>query len=139
MSSLAWTRTPTSRWSRHWSQLPWSTASVLATHLGLAIDERRQQMGRIVEMLQGAGTEILILMGDFNEWLPWGRPLRRVASLFDAPAFPAPPTFPSRRPFLALDRIWVRSPRHLRALEVFREDPARMASDHLPLVADLDL
>jgi endonuclease/exonuclease/phosphatase family metal-dependent hydrolase len=118
--------------------LPWGPVSVMTTHLGLAIDERRGQMDRIVNHLERTETETLILMGDFNEWLPWGRPLRRVATVFDAPAFPAPATFPSRRPFLALDRIWVRSDHPLKSLRAFKEGSAPMASDHLPLVADLD-
>lgn len=119
--------------------LPRGTASVLATHLGLAVDERRSQTERIVTMLERTDAETLILMGDFNEWLPWSRSLRRVAAVFDAPGFAAPATYPSRRPFLALDRIWVRSARRLKTLGVFKAPPARMASDHLPLVADLDL
>ena len=119
--------------------LPWGTAAVLTTHLGLSIDERRRQMDWIVTMLKQTDTGTLILMGDFNEWLPWGRPLRRVATVCDAPDFPAPATFPSRRPFLALDRIWVRSDRPLASLRVFKEYPAPTASDHLPLVADLDI
>lgn len=120
-------------------ELPWGPVSVLTTHLGLSIEERRRQMDWIVTMLKQTGSETLIVMGDFNEWLPWGRPLRRVATVCDAPDFPAPATFPSRRPFLALDRIWVRSDRPLTSLRVFKESPAPMASDHLPLVADLDL
>jgi endonuclease/exonuclease/phosphatase family metal-dependent hydrolase len=116
-----------------------TTVAALATHLGLGIEERRRQMNRILAMLRLVKADVVILMGDFNEWLPWARPLRRAALHFDAPVIPAPATFPSRRPLLALDRIWVRAPRPLTDLRVFAEAPARQASDHLPLVADIEL
>ena len=49
------------------------------------------------------------LTGDLNEWFVWGRPLRWLVSHFEP--VPAPPTFPSRLPVFALDRLWI-SPRH---------------------------
>jgi endonuclease/exonuclease/phosphatase family metal-dependent hydrolase len=50
-------------------------------------------------------------------------------------AVPAPTTFPSRYPVFALDRIWI-SPRHrLVEVEVYSAPLARLASDHLPLIA----
>lgn len=113
--------------------------SVLATHLGLAIEERHRQMGRIARMLKRTTADVVILMGDFNEWLPWARPLRRLHGIFAPLAANALATFPSRHPFLALDRIWVRPTRPLKSLKVYKGIPARMASDHLPLVADLEL
>lgn len=113
--------------------------AVLTTHLGLGAGERRRQMDRILANCRRIEADAVVLMGDFNEWFPWSRPLRRAARYFDAPAISAPATFPSRRPVLALDRIWVRSSRPLKALWAFQDAPARMASDHLPLVAELDL
>ena len=74
-----------------------------------------------------------VLMGDFNEWLLWGRPLRRLRRVF--PPLPAPATFPARRPIFSLDRIWLSTGREGLALEVPRTRAAREASDHLPLVA----
>jgi endonuclease/exonuclease/phosphatase family metal-dependent hydrolase len=112
---------------------------VLATHLGLGIGERRHQMDRILAMCRRIEADTVILMGDFNEWLPWSRALRRMAPHFDTPSIPAPATFPSRRPVLALDRIWIRSDRPLKGIWAFQDEPARQASDHLPLVAELDL
>ena len=74
-------------------------------------------------------------MGDLNEWFLWGRPLRWLHRHFENT--PAPATFPSRLPVLALDRIWVK-PRHLlRQLTVHTSRLARRASDHLPLVAEI--
>jgi endonuclease/exonuclease/phosphatase family metal-dependent hydrolase len=113
------------------------TVSVLTTHLGLSMEERRRQMDRIAAVIEGTTADVTILMGDFNEWLPWGRPLRRLNGIFVPLGAYALATFPSRRPFLALDRIWVRPARFLKPLKVYMAPPARMASDHLPLVADL--
>jgi endonuclease/exonuclease/phosphatase family metal-dependent hydrolase len=114
-----------------------TSVSVLATHLGLSIEERRRQMARIALLLEKPASEVTVLLGDFNEWRPWGRSLRDLKRRFDPAA--APPTFPSRGPLLALDRIWVRPVHRLKSLQVFKGAQARAASDHLPLVADLDL
>lgn len=117
--------------------IPPRTLSILATHLGLASDERRCQMDRLTTHIETASADVVIMMGDFNEWFPWGRSLRRLKRIF-APLF-APATFPSRRPVVALDRIWVRPAQALTALKVYAEARARAASDHLPLIADLAL
>jgi len=113
------------------------SVAVLATHLGLSIEERRRQMARIGRLLENPAAEVTVLLGDFNEWRPWGRSLRVLKRRF-APAATLP-TFPSRRPLLALDRIWVRPVHRLQSLRVFKGAQARMASDHLPLVADIEL
>jgi endonuclease/exonuclease/phosphatase family metal-dependent hydrolase len=52
---------------------------------------------------------------------------------------PAPATFPSNRPLLALDRIWVQPANHLVSLHTIQHSAAAIASDHLPLVADLSI
>lgn len=108
---------------------------VVATHLGLKPAERREQIRRL---LQAFDTDLapVILMGDVNEWFVWGRALRWLVSHFEAA--PAPRTFPARWPMFSLDRIWI-SPRHrLLHVKVHRSRLARMASDHLPLIAHID-
>jgi endonuclease/exonuclease/phosphatase family metal-dependent hydrolase len=75
-------------------------------------------------------------MGDINEWFLWGRPLRWLHVEFQET--PAPATFPAYRPVLALDRLWVRPRTALRRLAVHATPLARVASDHLPLVAALE-
>jgi endonuclease/exonuclease/phosphatase family metal-dependent hydrolase len=107
---------------------------VIATHLGLRPAERRHQ---IRLLLQAFDTDRMpvILTGDLNEWFVWGRPLRWLVSHFEP--VPAPPTFPSRLPVFALDRLWI-SPRHrLVRVTVHATPLARLASDHLPLVAHI--
>lgn len=113
------------------------TVLVAATHLGLSSGERRRQMKRIAARLEAASADVVILMGDFNEWLRRGGALRHLQRLFDP--LPAPATFPSRYPLLALDRIWVRPAGRLTGVKAFRGASAPMASDHLPLTAQIDL
>jgi endonuclease/exonuclease/phosphatase family metal-dependent hydrolase len=108
---------------------------VVATHLGLRFAERRDQIRRL---LQSFDTEEMpvILLGDINEWFVWGRSLRALVSHFQA--VPAPHTFPSRRPLFALDRIWIRPRHRLVHVHVHATPLARLASDHLPLIAHID-
>jgi endonuclease/exonuclease/phosphatase family metal-dependent hydrolase len=72
-------------------------------------------------------------MGDFNEWLPWGRPLRWLHAYFGK--VPTPASFPSQLPLFALDRIWVHPAEALVSTTPHRTTLARRASDHLPVVA----
>jgi endonuclease/exonuclease/phosphatase family metal-dependent hydrolase len=111
---------------------------VMATHLGLSPRERRYQIRRIADLLEATAAEAVILMGDFNEWRPGGAVLRWLHPYFGVPPR-TPRTFPSRRPLLPLDRIWVRPTAVLNRLQVYKDPPARTASDHLPLVADITL
>ncbi len=109
---------------------------VLATHLGLWPYERRRQVRRLLTALAAGPDVPTILMGDINEWFLWGRPLRWLHVQF--PRTPAPATFPAHRPVFALDRLWVRPRTALRRLAVHASPLARVASDHLPLVATLE-
>ncbi|EIJ47681.1 metal-dependent hydrolase [Herbaspirillum sp. GW103] len=108
---------------------------VIATHLGLKPAERRAQIKRLLQAFDTDQAPV-ILMGDVNEWFMWGRALRWLVSHFEAA--PAPPTFPSRWPLLALDRIWISPRQRLLQVQVHRTALARVASDHLPLVAHID-
>jgi endonuclease/exonuclease/phosphatase family metal-dependent hydrolase len=108
---------------------------VAVTHLGLRPGERRDQVRRLCSHLVDEEHKPLILMGDFNEWFIWGRPLRWLTRHFGAIRSPA--TFPSRWPFLQLDHILVDPPVCLVRKDIFQSPLAREASDHLPLVAKL--
>jgi endonuclease/exonuclease/phosphatase family metal-dependent hydrolase len=111
---------------------------VMATHLGLRPGERREQVRRILGVVERDSPHPTLLMGDLNEWYLWGRPLRWLHSHFrEIPA--APPTFPARRPVFALDRIGVSPTGSVRRLARHSSTLARVASDHLPLVAEIAL
>jgi endonuclease/exonuclease/phosphatase family metal-dependent hydrolase len=108
---------------------------VLATHLGLWPYERRRQVRWLLGVLDRHRDVPTVLMGDLNEWYLWGRPLRWLHVQFQRT--PAPSTFPSHLPVLALDRLWIRPRGLLRRLAVHSTPLSRLASDHLPLVATL--
>ncbi|MGB5986143.1 MAG: endonuclease/exonuclease/phosphatase family protein [Desulfobacterales bacterium] len=108
---------------------------LVAAHLGLHPRERRYQVQRILALLGSPLAHVTLVMGDFNEWWSRGRPLRWLNGRLGVAHAPA--TFPSTLPMLALDRIWVYPAHCLSALKVHRRAPAPVASDHLPLVAEV--
>jgi endonuclease/exonuclease/phosphatase family metal-dependent hydrolase len=109
---------------------------VVATHLGLLPGERRLQMRKMLAWLDDGPQHPTVLMGDINEWFLWRRPLRWLHARFGHA--PAPATFPSTWPLFALDRIWMRPRDCLRRVSVHDTQSARRASDHLPLLAQIE-
>jgi endonuclease/exonuclease/phosphatase family metal-dependent hydrolase len=110
---------------------------VIATHFGLRRTERRHQWHTLLGRLETAPDDRVLVLGDFNHWRRRDRALAGVDLRFGAT--PALRTFPSRRPIFALDRVWLQ-PRHaLLGLAVVASPLARVASDHLPLRAEISL
>ncbi|RMH02276.1 MAG: endonuclease [Planctomycetota bacterium] len=115
-------------------------------HLGLARGERRQQVQRLL----ATGTirslparARVILGGDSNDWRN-----RLFPSLLQPAGFHAWSesgrrrhilTYPSTRPVGALDKIFWRGPLGHEHIHASRLRLARVASDHLPLVAEFEL
>lgn len=112
-----------------------SAFRIVATHLGLLRRSRAGQIQTILEAIRFAEGRSTILMGDLNEW----RMGKNSALLALEPIFGAltqfVPSFPSRKPTFALDRI-LATPHHLLSqFEVHDSTLARVASDHLPVTA----
>lgn len=107
---------------------------VMVTHLGLRAAERRFQVKKLLTVLRAipAGQPVVVL-GDINEWLPMGRPLRWLHGLLGKP--PSQRTFPVWAPLLALDRVWARPAAALLAVEAHKTARSRRASDHFPVKA----
>lgn len=110
---------------------------VLLTHFGLRLRERHRQTELLLSLLDERAPVPLVLLGDFNEWVPRASTVRRIEARMGMT--PRPRSFPARWPLLPLDRIWVRPREALRGLEVFADGLSSVASDHLPVYADLDL
>lgn len=108
---------------------------VTATHLGLRAAERKAQLLKLSRQVNLTSHEPAIVLGDFNEWRPRGIATRTLCPPFEIAA--ALPSYPSRRPFLALDRIWCRAP--LEPVAVRVDTSAKELSDHLPVLAELKL
>lgn len=66
-----------------------------------------------------------------------GRPLRWLHQRFGRAKGVA--TFPASHPLFALDRIWVHPPSALRAFRAITGAEIRVTSDHLPVVAELEV
>jgi endonuclease/exonuclease/phosphatase family metal-dependent hydrolase len=109
---------------------------VIATHLGLSPRERRQQIRRILAEVTDEVCPVALL-GDINEWFTWGRPLRWLHAHFGRP--PAPRSFPSVAPTFRLDRVWISRPSVVTSVRSHVSRLARSASDHLPVIANVDL
>jgi endonuclease/exonuclease/phosphatase family metal-dependent hydrolase len=109
--------------------------TVVTTHLGLTVRERWTQLVRLETVLDAIGGTSVVLMGDFNAWVPGRDITRRLQERFGSQ--PWVRSFPALRPLLPLDRIWVSPGDAIAALEVHRSEDARRASDHLPVWAQL--
>ena len=111
---------------------------VIATHLGLSRKERREQWRRLLEAVSRAPPEQpVVLVGDMNEWYPRSAMLRDANRILGEALAPA--EFPSFAPFLSLTRIWVRPASAIVSIHVHKSRAARIASDHLPMKAVVDV
>ena len=111
--------------------------SIVTTHLALVDRSRHSQVQSLLQhpRLQGP----VILLGDLNAW----RRCKETQALDRA--LPAehhnlawPPTFPAARPLLALDRVYARDAK-VAGIRTHSTSLARRASDHLPVVARVEL
>jgi endonuclease/exonuclease/phosphatase family metal-dependent hydrolase len=113
----------------------WRRLTVFCTHWGLTIEERRQQAEALAERVQAAPRPV-ILCGDFNETIE-GEALRwflAETGLHDADAVGNRPTFVAGNPTQRIDLILFSE--ELKAQR--SETLSSAASDHLPVVADLE-
>ena len=117
------------------------TLHVYNVHLGTAILERRHQARRlatIVSNRQVAGPKIILC--DFNEWmrgLTTTMLSARLKSVDLKQFMRRHRTYPGLFPILHLDHIYYDGPLDIVHVEVCRNRLSLVASDHLPLVADI--
>ena len=108
---------------------------VVNAHLGLLKASRIAQVRALLDKIEGLEARPTLLMGDLNEWRGAGAAFQTLKKRFTFAQ--ARPSFPSRYPLLALDRMMM-SP-HGALLDVAAHDSplSRRASDHLPIKARL--
>lgn len=117
---------------------------VFNVHLGTSFVERRHQARMLLsdKLLTQQWAAPRIVVGDFNEWT------RGLASRLMADAFKAAKpktllrhgrTYPGIFPVLHLDHFYYDKQLALRGFHVHRSRMAVAASDHLPLVAELEV
>ena len=110
-------------------------------HLGTAVLERRYQATRLASYVHDRRVEgPKVILGDFNEWMR-GLATRTLSSLFESVDLRTHlrrrRTYPGIFPVLHLDHIYYEGLVEVRSVELPRNRKALMASDHLPLVANL--
>jgi len=138
------------RWSREPRGALWAEAEVsgapvqiVTTHFGLWRRERREQ----AEVMVGPDwlgrpdcKDPVVLLGDFNS-VPTSRAYKRLAGRLRDVQSARPGvdarTYPTRRPLLRIDHIFVSEGVEVEGLWAVRSLEATVASDHLPLCADL--
>jgi endonuclease/exonuclease/phosphatase family metal-dependent hydrolase len=117
------------------------TVHVFNMHLGLSGGERKIQLKRFLDSNPFKGFNErtpLIVAGDFNDvWGTLGKKLLMPAG-FRGMGQPLR-TFPSYAPVRALDSVYVRGDVELHRVQRGRVALAKRASDHLPLIADIEL
>jgi endonuclease/exonuclease/phosphatase family metal-dependent hydrolase len=117
------------------------TLHVYNVHLGTAILERRYQAQRLATLVADkhvAGPKIVL--GDFNEWM---RGLTttllstKLKSVDLSQYMKRRRTYPGLFPILHLDHIYYDGALEIDHIEVLRSRLALIASDHLPLIAEI--
>jgi endonuclease/exonuclease/phosphatase family metal-dependent hydrolase len=117
------------------------TLHLYNVHLGTAFLERRHQAGRLTAILHDRRIRVpKIVLGDFNEWmkgLATSVLSERLQSIDLRKHLRRRRTYPGVFPVLHLDHIYYEGKVEVVKLDLPRTRLALMASDHLPLVADL--
>jgi endonuclease/exonuclease/phosphatase family metal-dependent hydrolase len=112
---------------------------IVAAHLGLLRRSRARQTEAILTTVCERSERPTLLLGDLNEWRLSDRSALHTLGPTFGPLTAALPTFPSRFPVLALDRILGNPENLILDLEVHATPLARIASDHLPIKARIDV
>ncbi len=117
------------------------TLQVYNAHLGTALLERRYQAPRLAAWVDDKRVPApKIVLGDFNEWsrrLVADVLAERLNSIDLFPYLKRRRTYPGFFPLLHLDHIYFAGNIEIRHIALPRSRLALMASDHLPLVADV--
>lgn len=107
---------------------------VVNTHLSVLGNERPAQVAELLGKLTG---DIVVLAGDFN-CTPWSATYRSLCCRLES-ATKRVRSWPARLPFVPIDHILYRGPLDVIHSGTWSVGPARRASDHLPVTAELEL
>ena len=119
---------------------PEGSLTAISTHLGLS---RRERPGHAAEIVSGlAPSGPVILAGDLNEEPGGAAVVRLTQALTDcqeAAGDGSVPTFPARAPAVRIDYVLVSPGIRPVSCRVLTSDASASASDHLPVVAEVEL
>ncbi len=114
---------------------------VYNAHLGTSLGERRVQADTLATLVHDNRAHgPSVVLGDFNEWargLATDILSARLESIDLTRFLRRKRTYPGLFPLLHLDHIYYKGKIEVTNVELVRTRQALMASDHLPLVADL--
>jgi len=113
------------------------TFRVIGTHLDLSGLRRRDQVRSLLGFASDHGDMPSVILGDFNQWGQTTGAMREFAK--DWGQIAPGPSYPSRRPVARLDRIVHCGGWRCHHSQVHHSALAAVASDHLPVVAELEL
>lgn len=106
---------------------------VVACHLGLLRRHRRAQLSAILKVVEARPRVPTVIMGDMNEWSR----ARGLEALHGFNVISPGNSFHSRRPVAPLDRVAIGPSITCVNSGVVKTHMTRIASDHLPIWADL--
>lgn len=116
---------------------------VYNAHLGTSLGERRVQADALATLVHDNRAHgPSVVLGDFNEWargLATDILSARLESVDLTRFLRRKRTYPGLFPLLHLDHIYYKGKVEVTHVELVRTRQALMASDHLPLVADLKI
>lgn len=124
------------------------TLEVFNAHLGLSAKERDRQARMLLRSPEFKNVHrrtVCLLGGDLNDWRARMDPFLQGVLGFSSATerqrgiSKSIPTYPSFAPRGGLDRLYYRGPLRLRSVRACRLKVSRVASDHLPVIADFEL
>jgi len=110
---------------------------VVATHLSLVDRTRQRQVHSLLQHPQ-LQSGPCVLLGDMNAWRDCKATRQLDDSLDQHHNREWPASFPAARPVLALDRVYTNRAKVV-SLDVHDTQASRKASDHLPVLARIEL
>ncbi len=112
---------------------------VASIHLGLDAAERARHVTDITGLINLVAPEADVVAGDMNE-TPAGATWQRLRTQYDIAGGDDPtPTFSTAHPRRRIDAVFVRGPVEVTSYQVLDTPDVRAASDHRPVVVDLDV
>ncbi len=111
---------------------------VIGTHLDLSGLRRRDQIRSLLAFVGACNRDLpTVIMGDFNQWGRTTGAMREFSP--DWQVVTPGRSYPSRQPVATLDRIVASKHWRLVETEVHHTGLAAVASDHMPVIAKLEL
>ncbi len=112
---------------------------LIAAHLGLLKRSRERQVETLMAAARPTDGRPALLVGDLNEWRLGERSSLSALHPDFGPVGAALASFPAQFPVFALDRVFAAPHGIVARIEVHDTPLSRIASDHLPIKAHLDL